>query len=155
MIGSFCCPVDICAVAGALPLVVNDCEHSDDDDTLRYISTGRLRKSFEFDALLGDVTLHPRDVFPSGDFIVVDAPVGLLTEHFPYLTKKQLMLWGRDHSVSFVSGARKEVYRRLLFEHRCSVACTRTPFVFKQLVHVRPNSSKPIFPSSEELEQHK
>jgi hypothetical protein len=154
MIGSFRCPVDP-AVPGALPLVVKDSVVTDEHDTVRYVSTGRLRKSFEFNALLSDANLHPRDVYPSGDLIVIDAPVCLLAEHFPYLTKKQLVLWGRDHTVDFVSGARKEVYRHLLLEHACSAACTRTPFVFKLLSHARLESSKPTYPSSEELEQHK
>ena len=122
-IGSFCCPVDL-AVPGALPLVVKDSVVTDEHDTIQYVSTGQLCKSFEFNALLSNANLHPRDVYLSGDLIVIDALVCLLAEHFPYSTKKQLVLWGRDHTVDFVSGARKEVYHCLLLEHTCSAACT-------------------------------
>ena len=52
MIGSLCCPVDLCAVPGALPLVINDCVHSDEDDTLWYVLTGCLCKSFEFNVIV-------------------------------------------------------------------------------------------------------
>ena len=56
--------------------------------TLSYVSTYHLRKSFDFNALLSERDLHPKDVYPFGDLMVVDAPVSLLVEHFPYLTKK-------------------------------------------------------------------
>lgn len=155
MIGSSCRLVVSNSVPGALPLVVMDHAHSDVRDTLDFISTYRLRKYFEFSALLSEKALHPNDVYPSGDFIVVDATVSLLVEHFSHLTKKQLIHLGQDHSVDFMSGARKEVYRHLLLTHHCTTACTRTPFVFRNMAYARADTSKPIFPSSEELDQHK
>ena len=97
MIGLFHCPVDL-AVPGALPLVVKDSVVMNKHDTVQYVSTGRLHKSFEFNVLLSDVNLHPRNVYPSGDLIVIDAPVCLLAEHFLYLTKKTARAVGlRSH----------------------------------------------------------
>jgi hypothetical protein len=154
VIGSFCRSVVSSSAHGVLPLVVKDDVHSHEEDTFSYVSTYRLRKSFEFRALLSEGELHPNDVHPSGDLIVVDAPVSLVVEHFLYLTKKQLILLGHNHSVEFINGARKEVYRHLLLSHSCDRACTRTPYVFKHLVHVRQEASKPTYPSAEQLEQH-
>jgi len=133
VIGSSCCSVVSDSILGALLLVVEDHAHSDMQDTLSFISTYHLRKYFKFSALLSEKALHPNDVYPSGDFIVVDATVSLLVEHFPHLMKKQLIHLGQDHSVDFMSGERKEVYRHLLLMHRCTTACTRTPFVFRNM----------------------
>jgi hypothetical protein len=142
-------------IRGALPLVVVDCEQSDTEDTLSYVSTYRLRKSFEFDALLSQRDLHPKDVYPSGDVMVVDAPVSLLVEQFQHLTKKQLLLLGQNHGIDFMSGGRKEVYRHLLITHKCAATCTRTPFVFRQRTHARLDASKPSYLSSDELDRHR
>jgi hypothetical protein len=143
------------AIRGALPLVVVDCARSDTEDTLSYVSTYRLRKSFDFNALLSERDLHPKDVYPFGDLMVVDAPVALLVEHFPYLTKKQLLLVGQNHAIDFMSGGRKEVYRHLLLTHTCTPTCTRTPFVFRQRAHARLDASKPSYPSSDDLGRHR
>src|SRR5882757_5204373 len=72
VIGSLCRLVALNSIPGALPLVVKDCVHSDVQDTLSFISTYCLCKYFEFCALLSERILHPSDVYPSGDFVVVD-----------------------------------------------------------------------------------
>jgi hypothetical protein len=87
--------------------------------------------------------------------MVVDVPVALLVEHFPYLTKKQLLLVGQNHAIDFMSGGRKEVYRHLLLTHTCTPTCTRTPFVFRQRAHARLDASKPSYPSSDDLGRHR
>ena len=80
--------------------------------------------------------------------------MALLTEHFPFLTKNQLVLLGKNHAVDFVSGAQKEVYRHLLRFHKCTEQCTRTPLVFKQRAHARADLSKWCFPSAQVLADH-
>jgi hypothetical protein len=83
--------VDV-SVPGVLPLVDMDYLELNVQDTLSYISAYCLRRYFNFECLLNEKKLHPNDVHPLGEYIVVDAFVALLTDHFPYLTKNQLIL---------------------------------------------------------------
>ena len=46
---------------------------------------------FEFVCLLNK-ELHPRDVYPLGYYVAVNASVRFLTEHFPHLTKNQISI---------------------------------------------------------------
>lgn len=86
-----------------LPLIIMDHIHSDKDDMLSYISTFHLCKSFDSQGLLNENKLHPNEVYLHGDLVLVDAPVSLLVEHIPHLTKSQLTKLGKPHSAEFVS----------------------------------------------------
>ena len=146
--------VDV-APLGVLPLVDLNFLELDAQDTWTYISTYRLHRHFDFVCLLNERKLYPKDVYPLGDYIVVDASVAFLTNHFPHFTKNQLVLLGKDHAVALVSGARKEVHCHSLRHHSCASICTWTPFVFRQRSHARIDATKPVFPSGEELAKHK
>jgi hypothetical protein len=79
-----------------------------------YISAYRLCHSFDFMDLLNEKELHSNDIHPMGDYVVVDSSLQFLTEHFPHLTKNQMLLLGKDHVIDFIPGAQKEVYCNLL-----------------------------------------
>jgi hypothetical protein len=137
-----------------LPLTIIDENHYGREDMLTYISTYRLRKSFEFLGLLTDRPLHRNDVYPIGNHVMVKAPVLLLIEHFPFLTANQIISMGKDHQVEFVQGACKEVHQRSLLSHTCTEHCTHSHFVFKRLSRGRADAAKPKFPSTVDLNSH-
>lgn len=68
-----------------------------------YLPSIYILKSFDSQGLLNENKLHPNEVYLHGDLVLVDAPVSLLVEHIPHLTKSQLTKLGKPHSAEFVS----------------------------------------------------
>lgn len=141
--------VDVPNKVISIPLVVNDMPSDDARDTVIYLSTYRLRRSYEFVRMLGNDPIHANDLAPHGDHIVLRCgPPKVFVEHFWHLMKvSDLRAICIEHGIELKGSDNKQIVVLALSTHTCTPACVSTHIIVKTCRRDRTDAKKRDIPT--------